>query len=295
MDYKDFLDAVCEYINESAVDVTVSVHSALKNNGVKLSGLSFKREGYNASPTIYMDNYYVDYLNGSDVSEIGNRLLALYHENELSINLDMSFFDDYERIRGKLFIKLINMSRNEEFLREVPYEQFLDLAIVAYVRINDRKIGNGLIMVRNEHLKVWNVDDKTVLDQAKKNTHDCDGYKLRHIMDVISEFSVHRAGLSEEGKWDFPMYVATNERMTNGAAVLTMSDKLSEFAGVIGGDYYVIPSSVHELIIVGRSEQESSQDINEMIRQVNATQLGPDDVLSDHVYMYSKRDGVLIF
>ena len=60
MEYMEFLNAVCDYVNEAADDVKVTIHSAVKNNGLRLSGLSFSKEGYNASPTIYMENYYED-------------------------------------------------------------------------------------------------------------------------------------------------------------------------------------------------------------------------------------------
>lgn len=293
MDYMEFLNAVCDYINDVATDVTVSVHSTLKNNGVRLSGITFSRKGYNASPTIYMENHYETYMNGMDVSEIGDRILGLYHENELSVNLDMSFFDDFATIKDRLFIKLINKNKNAEFLAEAPHEDFLDLAIVAYVRINDKKIGNGLIMVRNEHLALWHVSAKEVIDIAKKNTHDCDEFNLSHIIDVLTDLG-RDMGVDDDQRRAFPMYVATNKRMTNGAAVLTMKDKLREYADVLGGDYYVIPSSVNELILVGHN-CDCYQDIDGMIKEVNSTQLVPDEVLSDHAYLYSLKDEVLIF
>ncbi len=291
MDYMDFLGAVCDYINETESELRASVYSTVKNNGVKLCGISFSKEGYNASPTVYMENYYVEYQNGADVTDIATRLLSLYYENDLSVNLDMSFFDDFERIRKKLYIKLINREKNEDFLKEAPHEYFLDLAVVPYVRINDKKIGNGLIMVRNEHLKMWNTDAETVLAAAKKNTHDHDDFNLRHILDVLGNVTDMQLPIVDE---EIPMYVATNRKMTNGAAVLTMSDKLKEFAGVLGGDYYIIPSSVHEVILLAIRSHNSCA-IDEMIREVNATQLGPDDVLSDHVYRYVQKDEVLIF
>ncbi len=292
MDYMEFLDAVRDYINEKTSDVTVSVYSTTKNNGVKLSGISFAREGYNASPTIYMENYYVEYTNGADISEIGDKLLEVYSENELSVNFDMTFFDDFEQIKDRLYIKLINRDKNKEFLKEAPYEEFLDLAIVPYVRIYDRRIGNGVIMVRNEHLRLWKRDAATVLETARKNTHDHDGFNIRHIIEVLDNAG---SGITPDiNEKDFPMYVATNQKMTNGAAVLTMNDKLKEYASVLGGDYYIIPSSVHELILIAK-ETGRCGIINEMIREVNATSLGPDDILSDHAYMYSTKDEVLIF
>ena len=289
----DFLNSVCEYINETAAEVKVSVHSTLKNNGVRLSGLSFSRDGYNAAPTIYMENYYVEYMNGSDITEIGDRILALYYENDLAVNFDMSFFDDFDMIKDRLYIKLINREKNIDFLKEAPYEEFLDLAVVAYVRVYDKKIGNGLIMVRNEHLKLWGKEAKEVLAAARKNTHDHDGFNIRHILDVLKTMGT---AMPEVDPSDFPMYVATNHKMTNGAAVLTMNDKLREYADVIGGDYYVIPSSVHELILIPRERSTSEAgNIDDLIREVNTRHLGPDDVLADHVYLYSSEDEVLIF
>ena len=295
MDYIEFINAVCDYINETADDVTTSVHTTVKNNSVRLSGLSFKREGYNASPTIYMENYYSDHLAGEDICDIGDRLLKLYRENDMAVSLDMSFFESFEAVKDRLFIKLINKKANLELLSEVPYEDYLDLAIVAYVRVFDKKIGNGIILVRNEHVKLWGTDPETVLFTAKKNTHDHDDFTISHIIDVLNGMGSIKRSITDDDRQEFPMYVASNRKMVNGASVLAMKDKLAEFGKVIGGDYYVIPSSVHELILLGRKNTDSSCDIDSMIREVNRTQLGPDDVLSDHVYMYSMEEEVLLF
>lgn len=293
MEYMEFLDEVCDYINEESDSITVRVHSAIKNNGVRLSGLSFTEEGCNASPTVYMEDYYSRYLEGEDICDIGDSLLKQYRMNSPAVRLDMSFFDNFESVKDRLYIKLINKEKNADFLEEAPYEEFLDLAIVAYVRVYDRKIGNGIIMVRNEHLRLWNTDGSRVLEEAKKNSHDHDDFNLRHIMDVL--MSMDNGNLKQDVRSDdFPMYVATNTKMTNGAAVMTMNDKLKEFSEVMGGDFYVIPSSVHELILFADNDGMAC-DINEMIREVNTTELSPDEVLSDHVYRYRASDEVLIF
>ena len=293
MEYMDFLNAVRDYINETAQDVSVSIHTAQKNNGVMLSGLTFSQKGYNASPTIYMDNYYTEYIAGRDINEIGDGLLSLYYENDLATNYDISFFDDFGYIKDRLFIKLINRKKNEDFLKQAPHEDFLDLSIVAYVRIYDKKMGNGLIMVRNEHLDIWDEDAETVINIAKKNTHDREEYNITHIVDVLGRLG-GGIMIPECERSQIPMYVATNRRMTYGAAVMTMSDKLKEFGSVIGSDYVIIPSSVNELILVPNGNDDFG-DIDSMIREVNETQLGPDDILADHAYMYSIKDEVLIF
>ena len=93
MEYMEFLDEVRDYINEESDNITVHVHSALKNNGVKLAGLSFAEEGCNASPTIYMEDYYSRYLKGEDICDIGDSLLKQYRMNSPAVRLDMTFFD----------------------------------------------------------------------------------------------------------------------------------------------------------------------------------------------------------
>lgn len=295
MEYTEFINAVCDHINETCDGVRVSVHEAVKNNGVKLSGLSFHKEGYNASPTVYMEGYYSEYLSGADICDIADRLVTMYHENDMAVKLDMSFFESFESVKDRLFIKLINKSRNAEFLKDAPYEEYLDLAIVCYVRIYERKIGSGIIMVRNEHVKLWGVDPETVLETAMKNTHDHDGFNLQHIIDVLSGLGHGRFDDNDIDRESFPMYVATNKKMTNGASVLAMKDKLREFGETIGSDYYIIPSSVNELILLAKGKGDNVCDIDTMIKQVNESELAPDDVLADHAYLYRLKDEVLIF
>ena len=204
MEYMEFLGRIRDLLNERYSDVTVNVHSTVKNNGVVLSGLSFSKKGYNASPTIYMENYYSDYVEGEDVAEINCHGSTVSLRNDMAAQVDMSFFDDFEHVKDRLFIKLINKEKNSDFLKGSPYEDFLDLAIVPYVRVCDKKIGNGIIMVRNEHLALWKTDAKKVLAAAKKNTHDHDGYNIRHIMDVLDGLGVgDKEGL---GAKEFQIY-----------------------------------------------------------------------------------------
>lgn len=295
MEYMEFLGSVSDYINEHSEEVSVSVRSTVKNNGVKLCGLTFSCEGCNASPTIYMEDYYSRYLNGDDICDIGDNLLQQYRQSNPAVTLDMSFFDDFETVKDRLYIKLINREKNRDFLAEVPYEEFLDLAVVPYVRVYDRKIGNGIIMVRNEHLKLWNKGKEEVIATARKNTHDHDDFNIRHIADVLANIAGCNLEKDLVTEDEFPMYVATNRKMQNGAAVLTMNDKLKGFSDVLGGDFYVIPSSVHELILFAPGDRKEAYEIDDMIKEVNAKELSPDEILSDHAYLYRAKDEVLIF
>ena len=84
----------------------------------------------------------------------------------------------------------------------------------------------------------------------------------------------------------FPMYVATNVFKMNGACILLYDGVLKKFAEKIGSDFYILPSSVHEVIFVPANGDMDARYLIQMVKEVNATEVAPDEVLSDNVYIY---------
>lgn len=295
MDYNELLESVCEYINEKLdTGAKATVVKTLKNNGVKLCGISICAPGVNASPTIYMENYYLEYLKGMDIWEIGDKVIEIYKSSALKKDIDVDFFSDFEQVKDKLFIKLINIEKNREFLSEVPYEEFQDLAIVAYCDIKNKSIGKGSITLKNSHLKMWDVNAGEVIGIAKENTFNHQKMKIRHILEVLKTIGpccIKDIDMDEES---FPMYIVTNSEGINGAVFMTMPEKLKEMSEVIEGDFFIIPSSIHELIIIPAKDSDSD-NLEEIIREVNENHVGREEVLADHPYYYNQRDETLIF
>ena len=62
---------------------------------------------------------------------------------------------------------------------------------------------------------------------------------------------------------------------------------------ILKNDYYILPSSVHEVIIVPYSEILVCSKLDEMVREINITQVEEEDVLSNHVYLYDRGSGKL--
>lgn len=294
MDYKELLEAVCEYINEQIEDANAVITSTVKNNGVKLSGITVSNKEVNASPTIYMENFYLEYLKGMDINEIGDKVIEIYRNNALSSNLDVDFFQQYDSVKDKLRIKLINYERNLEFFETVPYRKYYDLAIIAYCAVNNKCIGKGAITVRNEHLKMWNVSKEEVINQAIENSVEKIEMKVRHIYDILKETEPIDSGDFFDMCEEVKMYVVSSQDGINGAVFMTMKDKLREIGGLMDGDYYIIPSSVHELIIIPATDG-NHRDIDNMICEVNENHVGREEVLSNHSYYYNVIDETLLF
>lgn len=297
MNYDEFLESIAEYVRENVGDTEVGIHTITKNNGIELSGLSFRDKRVNASPTIYMEHYYNRYVQGEDIDEIGDSIISVYLKNSLKSDLDIENYTDFSRVSNKLFLKLVNYEKNKSILENTPHEKYMDLVLIPYCCLNDSQIGNGSITVRNDHLKLWNKSAEEVLGIARENTVKNMACDVKPLIDILmTQYDDIKSELPDTCDTpDNQMMVVTNEIKMYGAVFMAFKEKMSQFAKLLGGDYYILPSSIHELILLPQTGAEDFDSINTMIREINATEVAPDEILSDHAYLYSEKDEVLIF
>lgn len=202
-------------------------------------------------------------------------------------------------VRENIVFKIINRNKYQELLKKIPHVDYLDLAIVFYYYLPEdgREKGDSLLQINNEMLELWKVDINTLMAAAIDNTPRIFGFKLRGILSTIATYLGEDSlkDIAEEEDNYTPLYVATNNNAFNGAAVLIYKDALKAVAAKFKSDLYIIPCSVHELIIVRTIEgyEFSVDSLKEMIYHVNRTELPPDDFLSDNLYFYNRRTGEL--
>jgi hypothetical protein len=91
------------------------------------------------------------------------------------------------------------------------------------------------------------------------------------------------------------MYVCTNVNKCNGAGVIFYKDFLKNISEKVGTDLYIIPSSIHEVIIVPANDKIDSELLKSMVPEVNETEVTVTEVLSNHVYLYKKTENTIIF
>lgn len=299
MNFNEFVFKCCDYLNEIFEDVKVSRLEVVKNNGLKLCGLQFKKEDENIAPTLYLEGYYKDYEKGDNFFAVCDRIIEAYRDASREKMPDMGFFETYEGVRDKLFCKVINLERNREFLATVPYVECMDLAIVFYIVVN---IGNnaGSILIRNEHVSKWKTDIGTLYKDALQNNKEILKAFAYSIEDVLIEMIGKRSdeNASElikmiDGNRDrtssASMYVLTNREKYYGAACILDEDFLADFSDEIGGDFFILPSSVHELILIPDNGKLESEALRNMVHEVNATQVSPEEILSENIYRFSRK------
>ncbi len=323
MDFTTFTEKVTKGVQQFLGEqVDVSVRDVRKNNGVYLKGMTMFGEGSNMSPTVYLNDFYEDYNRGKTLSSVVGDIVKIYDQTKVHGNMNMDFFLNYERVRNQIFCKLINYEKNREILGEIPHNRYLDLAVVCYFSYTNEMIGNGTIMIQESHMKSWGIEKEQLFSCALSNTQNKLGYlclNMNEMMrDMLLEGFYTQTGalaafadeIPEEITMDYvkkmvddmlkerrkkPMYVVTNKNKCLGAICMMFDHVLSEMADEMGGDFYILPSSVHEVILAPEGEVVGSERLREIVKEVNASQVEPQEVLSDSVYYYDrKRHEVLL-
>lgn len=289
MNYQEFKQAVVQMIQEKmGTSVKVSVQEIIKNNDTHLDGLTILSDQCNISPTIYLNYYFKQYEEGHSFPDICQDILAVYEENRPSCNIDISFFTDYEKVKSHIVFKLINYERNKELLTQVPHYRYLDLAIVFTCLLDSVSNGCATILIHNHHLGFWHITKDDLYALSMVNTPKLLSYDLRNMTEVLNDLLEDTNTRLEKDTTPIPMYVLSNQSKLNGSGCILYHNLLRNFARKLDSDLYILPSSIHEVLLIPACHGDSAEELSDMVKEVNATQLSREEVLSDHVYYYSK-------
>lgn len=295
MNYETFkssaVTAIQKHFGETA---TVSIHSITKNNNLQLDGLTIQESSVNISPTIYLNYYYDEYLSGKSFTSIVDDILHSYQEHLPNQSIDLSFFTDYSKVKYHIIYKLVHYQKNIELLKDVPHYRFLDLAVVFCCFLPNTERGNATILIHNHHLTFWNITADMLYDAARKNTPILLPFTVSDIRDVLKSMCpgiiLDTIGIPD----DFPtIYVLTNTMKFYGASCILYPDVLATFAASKDCDFYIIPSSIHEVLLIPKREHSRSTDLNQIIQDVNLSHVQQDEVLSDHTYLFERSTNLI--
>lgn len=294
MTYQTFTDSVVDYLHQNlGKSCKITIQPIIKNNHLILDGLTILEEDLNVSPTIYLNYYYSELASGEKSMEtIQKQVLQTYLANRPTEPIDVSFFTNYENVRRRFVYKLVNQKQNEELLSEIPHVKYLDLAIIFYCLVSTTPMGNATILIHNNHLNYWNITRETLYQEALHNTPLLLPHELLDMNHVLSDITAMDTNFSEPDVIS-PMNILTNTQRLNGAGVILYPKLLEKISDTLSNDLYVIPSSIHEVLLLPAEPYYTVAELNEMIDEVNTTQVSAEEILSNHVYYYSRKEKAL--
>ena len=290
MDYSIFCDEVKDRVRDiCGEDFNVSVRDTLKHNSVILKGLVIMGRDSNVAPTIYLEDFYTDHCDGREMEDIVNDILKVYAKNRDCGNLDVSLFNNFEEIKGRISYKLINYESNLTLLQTLPHRRFLDLAVVYLVVLGETPRGRATVTIHTEHMENWGTTEEELWKLASDNAPRLSKAEIMSLYDLVKDMTGQMPDMMDEGiPGDADMYVLTNTSRINGAACILYDDVVSGFAGGLGKDLYIIPSSIHEVIMMPADGYTDVDRMIDIIKEVNSTQVGEEEILSYRLYRYSR-------
>ena len=294
MTYETFKDEIVIFLTSRlGASASISLEPLAKNNGIVLDGLIISQGSINIAPAIYLNPFYEDYISGTPFSEICESILSIYYRHRPEKDIDTAFFTDVNRVRDHLIYKLIHYERNAALLKEVPHQKFLDLAIVycLYIRM-DPIVGNATILIRNQHLEQWGISPSALHALAEANTPRILPADFRPMEEVLASLPFHAGPLPDHAPGRISeAYVLSNDTGSGGAAAILYPGLLADYANRLHTDFLILPSSIHEMILLPVKSPDEFPSASEVVREVNKTDVLFGEVLADHAYYYHRESG----
>lgn len=286
MDFNVFVDNIVALLKEKmGEDYEIKVTKVVKNNDIHLTGVIMMKKADSVSPTIYLEELYQEYCAGTDIQEIVDKIAELYEAQLRDIKLDMNFFSDFKYVKGRIFHKIIHYEKNKKLLEDVPHFKWCDLAVVFYYAMEEEILGRASVLIHNNHLDMWEQSVDALYRIAQENMRRSMPEMLVPMWELIESITGGRS----EGAEDIRMYVLTNRDKLYGASAMLYSDKIRELADKLQSDLLILPSSVHEVLLLPDDREKEYDFYRRMVEEVNTTQVEPEEILSYSLYRYVRE------
>lgn len=266
-----------EIVNGLKTEVDVieaGVKTLTKNNNTKIDCVLLRTKASGKyTAVVNIGDLYDDFTSGTDISTIVERLIRQCNEQMPKSNFDIN---NYANVRPNLFVALVNAELNENE-KDALADPFLDLLKIVKIIVPSGK-NSGLVTVKKSMLDVWGVTATEVFMDAisAKNPYTVT------VNDTISNM----IGVND----DVPFEFVTNKMKFFGASVILYDDKavLKKLAKKYGDDLVIIPSSVHEVLVLPYYDGSDLDSLREIIKHVNNSIVEKADILSYSAYKYNR-------
>ena len=320
MTYQEFKAHIAEqikdYLPQTYQDADVSVARVKKNNNQELDGLNIQLAEENACPVIYLNHYYEDYQNGRAMGNILEEIAGCRETYGVKEHFPLEKLFDFEGNQERIIFQVVGRASNEEQLSKIPHRIEQDMALIYKILLDRGEEGMATITIDHALLERMGVDEQTLYQTAMENTvrefpmtfiamddviretleQDLFGFSLDTMQDeemknFLKEVLQEQTGFPKELS---PFYILTNDQKLDGAGVLFYPGVQELVAEKMKGDYFVLPSSIHETLIVPDNGMMDFEALRTMVNEVNQSAVHPAEVLTGQVYSYDCERGCLM-
>lgn len=293
-------DHVTGYLPPVFENGRIELVEMIKDNDIKLTSINIVKQGENSCPAIYLDSLYKCYTDGKKLDECVADVADIRIERDVSDLVKKLSYLDYSTARKNLMIRMCDPEWNKERLLQAVHTMHGDYAAIYYLRIEQDNVNFATELIKPEMLKSWGVSEEQLhVDAMDAERKRCP--ILCNITDIIDEmiFGIEPINMFLEnesnipGVMENPLYVLTNADRMNGASLILQEDLLEQIGNIIKTDYYILPSSCHQVMILPAFTEIDITAMTEIVKDINVTEVEPQDRFSEKVQYYSRETKTL--
>lgn len=300
MDFETFKDKLAEDVKEALESKTGENYEVEGRTVEKMNetyeALTVKPEDSIVGVNLNATALYEAYENGTSYDTILEGAVDIA-DNALDISpvFDLSSFTDYDKMKDTLAMEVVSAEKNAAILETVPHKEIEDMAVVYRFVLQDVGQGPSSILVTNQMIENYGVSPEQLHEDAVKNAPEIRPMVIEGMAEVLAKQmgveDVEMLGLNMPPDQE-QMYVASVEGNVHGAGVLAYQDFMDKAAERAGGDFFILPSSIHEVLIIPDNGTFDLKHLEAMVKEVNATTVDPSDQLTDNVYHYDSKEKI---
>lgn len=304
MNFETFVEfiekEIGNWLPESFRNAEISIERVKKTNDVERVGLMIRTDK-NIAPNIYLEELYNMYLHGRSIRDILEEIVELRVELEQKNDINTDELLDFKKCMNRVLPQLVSAEWNQEQLNLRPHVLIEDLAVVFYVHLQDGPDGEANMKITNQHLELWETTTDELYETALKNLSNLKTGVFKSINDAMMELinPIHQCQVQKDHEYDIckpmeedKMFIVSNMKKVNGSSELLDRFFMNKIVDLLGCDFYILPSSIHECIIVPLNEDITLNALKKMVVEVNESQVTEEERLSNSVYTYSVDDGL---
>lgn len=295
LNFQDFKERakreIIDFLPENGSGYHVEETKAQKVNQGTVSMLTVRKEGNAIAASISLESIYKDYEHsGVDFDVFFHQFAPQFCEQavhtpdyvvgQANRMLDMN----WEKVSSMVYVHAIGASRNEELLQNVPHKQVGDVCAVYRIHLADTPEGSATVLVTNDMAKRMGVSQEELHKTAVQNSVNRFPPVCLRMSDMMGQLLDTDTPFKIEPEDDV-LYVLTNRTKMEGAGVIFYPDVADTIYRNMPENYYLIPSSVHEWLVVSKNRADK-ESLEEMVHSVNETTVDPKEQLSDMVHEY---------
>ncbi len=252
-------------------------------NNKNLHGIIIRSPGRRIAPVFYYEDFYDAYKNGSSIDDCIRRMVNFVTETSFPDERLGEIFSSWAEVKDKLVIKLVNLRKNKEQLMNAPHRVFGDMAVVVQIYLDDPSIGRGAVLVDNMLLDIWKIENEELFKVAMKNMNEY-GIRSLNLLDFDMDEQIRDPEAPN-------VFVVSYDAPFPGASAMLKTDYLAGFARNQNADFYILPVSVHEVLLIEKKKGVGEEMLIGMLQAINQDKSLSENMLSEEVFYLDREQG----